>query len=347
MEKRYVIGGEFLIDPQVYLQTENVCNNTSLFSCGRAALFAILRAISAKNGHSVILVPDYLCSSITHTIDDVGLEYRFYHIGEELLPDWETLEPLLEKVDAVLLVNYFGLVNVQLFIDKVKEHRKNGNLAIILDCVQDFYGMEKAKGYEFAFSSYRKWFPVPDGATIYNMTGKKLHNFSNRNDFAQYTFAGNILKRFSSEVDPELYLHLLEQGEERLDKGYRCECSEMSRKLIQVLDFEGAAEKRKSNARILHERLTAWGIRHLYQEDVVPMAIPIFLEKERRDEVRKRLFRDNIFAPVHWPWENKNVNGANVLYGTELSLICDQRYGDEDMCRELAALHSAIGSGGK
>lgn len=347
MEKRYVIGGEFLIDPQVYLQTENICNNTSLFSCGRAALFAILRAISANEGYSVILVPDYLCRSITHTIDDVGLEYRFYHIGEDLLPDWETLEPLLEKADAVLLVNYFGLVNVQPFINKVKEKRKDGNFAILLDCVQDFYGMENAKGYDFAFSSYRKWFPVPDGATIYNVTGKIIQNFSARNDFAQYKFAGNILKQFSSEVHPELYLLLLEQGEERLDKGYRCECSEISRRLIPILDFEGAAEKRKSNARILHEGLTAWGIRHLYQEDVVPMAIPIFLEKERRDEVRKRLFRDNIFAPVHWPWENKSVNGENVLYDIELSLVCDQRYGDDDMRRELAVLCAAIGSGGK
>ena len=347
MEGQCVIGGEFLIAPQAYLQMEPPSVDLPLFSCGRAALFAILQTIQGVKERSVVLVPDYLCGSITHTIDDAGMERSFYHIGDDLLPDWDTLESLLGTASAVLLVNYFGIVDVQPLIDRLREGHKDRHPVIILDCVQDFYGMEKAKGYDYAFSSYRKWFPVPDGASIRNMTGKQINYFSGRNDFAQYKYAGNLLKHFASVINSEIYLALLEQGEDKLDKEYKCECSAMSRKLIPALDYGSAAERRKNNARILHQKLDEWNIKHLYQEGAVPMAIPIFLEKGQRDEVRQRLFDENIFAPVHWPWESKNVNGENVLYDTELSLICDHRYGEEDMWRELAVLRSAIGSMGK
>ena len=52
------------------------------------------------------------------------------------------------------------------------------------------------------------------------------------------------------------------------------------------------------------------------------------------------MFKNNIFTPVHWPYESENLNGfiENQLYETELSLICDQRYSLNDMNRQIEVL---------
>ena len=52
------------------------------------------------------------------------------------------------------------------------------------------------------------------------------------------------------------------------------------------------------------------------------------------------MFKNNVFTPVHWPYESDILNGQkkNKLYETELSLICDQRYSMDDMKRQVKVL---------
>lgn len=56
------------------------------------------------------------------------------------------------------------------------------------------------------------------------------------------------------------------------------------------------------------------------------------------------MFSNNIFTPVHWPYESNKLNGTikNPLYETEISLICDQRYSLEDMKRQIEVLEKCI-----
>lgn len=66
---------------------------------------------------------------------------------------------------------------------------------------------------------------------------------------------------------------------------------------------------------------------------------------KRRDEIRKAFFHNNIFCPIHWPadWQiNYSDVRTNPLYEMELSLICDQRYGEEEMTMQLEILKGEI-----
>ena len=74
----------------------------------------------------------------------------------------------------------------------------------------------------------------------------------------------------------------------------------------------------------------------------MPLFIPVFLEN--RSEVRKKMFSNNIFTPVHWPYESDKLNGEvkNLIYDKELSLICDQRYSLEDMERQIKVIKRCI-----
>ena len=68
-----------------------------------------------------------------------------------------------------------------------------------------------------------------------------------------------------------------------------------------------------------------------------PLFVPVLLEN--RDKVRKHLTENKIYCPVHWP---KPEGADSNIYDMELSLICDQRYGVNDMERIVSVLSEVI-----
>ena len=85
-------------------------------------------------------------------------------------------------------------------------------------------------------------------------------------------------------------------------------------------------EKASEFMDILDERLT-------FYEGSLTEAVYL---REVEKELRKYLIDNAIYCPIHWP-KSKFHNGINqraeMLYSQELSLVCDQRYGSEDMNR--------------
>lgn len=337
-----VIGGEFKI-PLAGIETKEF-DNGIFFASGRGAFAAILRKIivnkDAIQEWGGVVLPDYLCSSITQVCIDEKISYQFYHIKDDLLPDEEDLLTKLEDNKVVLLISYFGMINVENIANRIKKH--NSNVVIIMDDVQNFYSQySESNFWDYRFNSYRKWFAVPDGAQVFCKSGS-IDLPHAKNTFAQYKFSGNVLKNFSDWVEDNLCLDLIGKGEEILDTDYNCECSKISRHLIPQLPFEEIKSKRMENASFLHDELEKLGIKHTYNPESVPLFIPVFLEN--RSEVRKKMFSNNIFTPVHWPYESDKLNGTikNQLYETEISLICDQRYSLEDMKRQIEVLEKCI-----
>lgn len=337
-----VIGGEFKIS-LLGIETKE-SDNGIFFASGRGAFAAILKRIIV-NKNTIhkwggIMLPDYLCSSITQVCIDEKISYQFYHIKDDLLPDEEQLMPKLDDNSVVLLISYFGMIDVENVADRIK--KQNPNVVIILDDVQNYYSQySESTFWDYRFNSYRKWFAVPDGAQVFCKSGS-IDLPHTKNTFAQYKFSGNVLKNFSEWVEDSLCLDLIGKGEEILDTDYNCECSQISRHLIPQLSLEEIKVKRKENASFLHSELEKLGFKHIYCSDCVPLFIPVFLNN--RIEVRKEMFKNNIFTPIHWPYESDNLNGniKNPLYETELSLICDQRYSLDDMKRQIDILNNTI-----
>lgn len=333
-----IIGGEFAIDSR--LLSKNEKSIELQYSSGRSALYSILMHIKAKSGK--ILLPSYLCDSITRTVIDAGWEYEFYQVDECLHPVMDdSFCALLEKYDAVLLLNYFGVVNLQEDIAKIR--KENIDIFIIEDDVQAFYTMNESLA-DCSFTSLRKWFPCPDGAILHaNVSAKIEPCIKLENKWSQYKLAGNLLKEQSDYIDDSIMLSLLDKGEELLDDGYLSPCNEASRHIFANLDLGCIAQQRKRNAYILHCELEKLGIRHLYSGKIVPLFIPIFVEN--RDELRRAFFAERIFAPKHWPKISDELNGTNPLYDTELSLICDQRYDEEDMLKQIGVIKNFLKMG--
>lgn len=326
-----VIGGEFAIDKK--LLSNNKENKELQYSSGRSVLYSILMHVEGK--HKKILLPAYLCDSITRTVIETGWKYTFYQINEFLHPIIDDdLCSTLKECDAILLINYFGMVDLKNDIASIRN--EGSGIFVIEDDVQAFYSLDKTSA-DCSFTSLRKWFPCPDGALLHMNSSVQVEPcVKTENKWSQYKLAGNLLKEQSDYVDDSIILSLLSKGEDLLDNSYLSYCSKASINIFSNLDLEKIAHRRKQNAKILHCELKKLGIKHMYSDNAIPLFIPVFVDN--RDELRREFFSQQVFTPNHWPKISDEVNGINTLYTEELSLICDQRYCEKDMMKQINIL---------
>lgn len=336
-----MIGGEFPIAVTDILNAEtrhSQAPDVYAYSSGRAALYQILKFLQQHQGVTRILLPDYLCSSILVPVKALQLEYIFYPIDELLKLNGESFSNSYQKGDAVLIINYFGLQDLTEDIAFIKSIDKNA--IIIEDNVQAYYEFKKDLGdVDFKFTSLRKTFAVPDGGLV--KTRHKLPKVDIPNTFGQYKAAAALLKSMrEGNFNDQIYLELFEKGEDLIDSEQECGMSQIAEKLYGIVDEERVKVRRLNNARFLIEELSKIGIRPLLPllEEHVPLFLPICLDN--RDEVRHKMFQQEIYCPVHWPLEGLKVERGAEMAVHELSLIVDQRYGQNEMKRIINILQS-------
>src|SRR5574344_134783 len=163
-----IIGGEFDVDLQSlkYSHSGNVClDGLYKYSSGRSALYHILLDVKKRNNISKILLPDYLYSSVVIAAEKADVEVIFYPLNDKLELDEKHFANLYEEKCAVLLINYFGLQNLQKQVAYVRSLNKDA--IIIEDDVQGFYEFQKELiGVDYKFTSLRKTFACPDGGLV-------------------------------------------------------------------------------------------------------------------------------------------------------------------------------------
>ncbi len=327
-----MIGGEFPIAVTDILNASNRHSEVPdvySYSSGRAALYQILKFLKQEKSVNHILLPDYLCSSVLVPVKALGLDYTFYPIDEQLELRPESLRQLYKKDSAVLLINYFGLQDLSSQIKAIRSIDENA--IIIEDDVQAYYEFKKPLGdVDFKFTSLRKTFAVPDGGLVktkYTLPKSEVHN-----TFGQYKAAAALLKSMRvGNFNDQIYLEMFEKGETLIDDELGCGMSLVAEKLYAFMDEERVKVRRLNNAQYLVELLKEIGVKPLLPliEDHVPLFVPVTLTN--RDAVRKMMFQQEVFCPVHWPLEGLNIERGKIMAETELSLIIDQRYGRKEM----------------
>lgn len=340
-----VVGGEFDIDINLLsgIQDTSFLNEGYLYSSGRAALYHILLYIKSEmRDVRWLMLPDYLCHSIIDTVQKTGFEIIFYPLSASLSLKEDEFRLLYKEKSAVLIINYFGLVPLNKQVSFLRQI--DTEMCIIEDNVQSFFSMAIDNGSDFQFTSFRKTLPLPDGGwvkTHYTMSSPSLEN-----TFAQYKIAGGILKSFRTHncFDDQIYLKLLEIGEEQIDVNLNNKVSNLTLELLSGIDLNRVSILRKRNARYLVTGLKSLCIEPLIplSENCIPLFVPIYLEN--RDKLRRLFFKHNIYCPVHWPIQSKSVQllKGEELAKYELSLVIDQRYGLEDMNRILTVIQDSL-----
>lgn len=336
-----IIGGEFEIDIQLHYQKMyTVPEGVVTYSSGRSALYNILAHLKEHNGIKSVLFPDYLCKSVYQMAEKNLLGIEFYSLDEQLNPDLGDIKNKYDATKAVLLINYFGLKDCKAMVEHLRNIHQE--MLIVLDNVQAPYEMQNETDADYSFSSFRKAFPVPDGSWVLSKKNR-LVQYERVNEFAQYKIAASYLKAIRDQClfKDDVYLDLFHKGEVKIDEDYQTDMTSLSKDILANMEWNKWAILRKRNADIIINGLKELHIMQIIpvKENMIPLFIPIRIEN--RDKVRRAMFANSIFLPVHWPVEDDykdKLNRGGDLAAHELSIIVDQRYSMSDMRRILTIL---------
>lgn len=348
------IGSSF---SSVELRTDisNDLSSITFFSfSGRTALQSIIDDILSYSKVKRAALPLYCCESMIIPFLKRNIEVVFYDVGfnNGVVSYCEDFE----DVDIILTMNYFGvnLKNTRDFEVSIRKSRPNA--VIIKDCTHSLFSEETREDiYDYCFASIRKWSGFADGGIIFGK--KKILNQSQRVKSGEYL--DNILKamKLKNEYlkkgigDKEAFLKLYEKAEHDLDVDYEnIEMSDYSKNALKCFDIDNMKELRRSNYIFLHSQIKQCDTNiiqpvfsHLEDREI-PLFFPVVLpNREVRDKFRKYLIENRIYCPLHWPISN-NISDckikANSIYNRELSIICDQRYGIDDMKKIVEIIRS-------
>lgn len=303
------IGGYFSLELS---QREEYHKDTIRLNTGRNCLEYILRA----RGYKKVFVPYYTCEAVMEPINKLGVPYEFYNIDIH----FEIRGRFTIKADeALLYTNYFGLK--QHYVEQLAE--KVGS-RLIVDNTQAFYAKPLA-GID-TFYTCRKFFGVADGAYLY--TDKLLDE-----DFEQdesYDRMAHLLKRI--DLSAEQGFADFRKVDDDLDNQPIRRMSKLTQRIMQSIDYEAAAKKRRENYLFLQEALGKENNIELpLDEDAVPMVYPFLVPIK---EIREKMIKNKIFVARYWP----NVLDWTTDKDIEYLLACqlqplpiDQRYGRNEM----------------
>ena len=357
MLNRFVeIGSEFWIEnvPERLLRERDGVYAIS----GRTAIDLILQDVLKKKPIRSALMPAWCCDSmLAPFLDRNIIDVRFYDVilgtqittnEHELSIKYSLSDPdLADGTDILYLTNYFGYENT-LPLEKVKRYKEQGS-NILYDRTHSFLmdDEEYCKAADYTFASIRKWMGVVGGAVVEGLTDQ----FSLKD--CPYAPVKEVAMRDKyrylqgdNHIEKQNFLNAFGEFGHHLAADYRdYEMDALSYTLYKQEDLAAMKARRRENAAYLHSHLRDVRFLGELTDGTTPLFVPVFFgSKALRDSVRKHLIENQIYCPIHWPKPQQIPVGyqSNEIYDTELSLICDQRYGIAEMERIVKRISEII-----
>ena len=298
------IGGYFSLELPRH---EEYHKDAIRLNTGRNCLEYILRA----RGYKKVYIPYYTCDVVLEPFKKLGIPYEYYHIDIHLeIRDRFTLK----EGEALLYTNYYGLK--QRYVERLAE--KMGS-RLIVDNTQAFYA-KPIPGID-TFYTCRKFFGVPDGAYLY--TDKLLEG-----EFEQdqsYERMLSLTKRI--DISPEAGYQDFRDTSKALVGQPIKGMSKLTQRMMQGIDYEAAAQRRRANYMMLHEAIGNNNNLELPLDgDAVPMVYPYLVPVK---DLREKLIENKIFVARYWPsvLECNNKEDIDYLLAYQMQpLPIDQRY---------------------
>lgn len=321
------IGSEFWDIPTTITTNSLFPENTQWFLSGRSALLAIIR----ENHFRTVALPSWCCESMIVPFLRSGVEVKFYPVhlmGNELVQDYLKNA----DTDAILIMDYFGYGDS---LDFSAFPRK-----VIRDVTHSVFSVSYQNA-DYYFGSIRKWAGFWTGGFTWGLKGEDFKTDENYAALRKSAMQAKMQYIHGSSNDKS-YLKVFEEAEEYLDE---CEIASADIRDItkaKSLDVKTLKEKRRKNAKVLLNYVADNAIFPTLNESDCPLFVPILVPHGKRNELKQYLCRKEIYCPVHWPISKHHKIEAisQRIYDDELSLVCDQRYTEEDMERIVLTIRN-------
>lgn len=275
---------------------------------------ALLYLIKAKNIQK-IYIPFYLCNSVGDTLDKYCVEYEYYRIGKNFVPEFSKT---LDEREYIYVVNYFGqLLNGTISNLYVKYNN------IIIDNSHAFF-QRPIENIPTIYTC-RKFFGVPDGAYLYSDNLLDANLAVDRSGER----ISHLIGRFEGVATE--YYRQFKENEELLANIPLRYMSKLTRNLLSAIDYDRVCRVREENYLHLDKELGKYNRLDL-RAPIGPFMYPFYIENGQ--DIRATLNRSGVYVPTLWP-EVLNLledDGVEIDYVSNvLPLACDQRYGIDDM----------------
>ena len=302
---------------------------------GRTAIDLIIQDIAKRRAVRSVYMPAWGCDSMFAPFSHRNIRVDFYDVRFDGQIKCHTDNT--DSTDIFYVTNYFGYENT-LPIEIVKKVKEKEAI-ILYDRTHSFL-MDNDPYLELAdysFASIRKWMGVVSGAVVYGVKDCQLKPYPYLECKEKAMRMKKAFIEGDTSIDKQTFLNLYGEFGHHLAEDYQnYEMDDLSYALYKTEDFAAMRQKRRENAKYLHEHLQ--GVRFLGEltDNSVPLFVPVFFDTtEQRNAIRKKLIEAQIYCPIHWPKPAQIPAdfAVNKIYDTELSLICDQRYDLSDMQR--------------
>jgi len=285
-----------------------------------------------------VWAPSFLCQAIVDAVESSAATLRYYEVDYDLGIPTDRWTSELAPGDLVLLIDYFGFP-----FDRGMGARARERGAMVLeDASQALLSRHVGLHSDFVLFSPRKWVGVPDGGILRLGDGCSLEMPALEPPAAAWWLkaldAAVLRREFDGGLPTREWYELFREAEQASPVGPYA-MSQLTRTILEnSVDYPQVARRREENYRTLLEDLADYAIFPVLQPGVTPLGFPVRIRN--RDEVRQRLFEQEIYPPVHWPVAGvvpRIYEASHLLADRILTIPCDQRYGREDM-RRIARL---------
>lgn len=323
------IGSEFWDIPVKDRNNSLFPECTQWYLSGRSALKAIIDQL--EDAKSVAL-PAWCCDSMIQPFLDAGKDVCFYPVY------WQNglIQEINAKCDVLLIMDYFGYSSSWPAL-------KNYTGIVIRDVTHSIFSNTYSDA-DYFFGSLRKWCGVWSGGYAWARDGLKLGKA--KDESREYIYLRQMAMAQKAEYiigdrEDKGYLKFFDEAEALLDRMGIGKASERDIDLSRHLDVEGIRKKRISNANVLRNAFPSWLMFREMSPNDIPMFVPVLVPDGRRNELRRYLIEKEIYCPVHWPLSalHSVSDRTRVIYDNELSLVCDQRYTEDDMSRMVEQIN--------
>jgi len=333
------IGSEFWDVPQT--EKENGIFPESIQWClsGRSALQAI---IAELRGCRTVAMPSWCCASMIKPFVEAGMEVHFYPVYF----DEDLMQVVSLDCDVLFLMNYFGYEG--------KQPNLSGYKGVVIRDVTHSIFSSSYTDADYYFGSLRKWCGVWTGGYAWTGSGQQLKTNTNVDDYGYTELRKKAMGLKNEYINgrgiDKSYLGVFNEAEELLECIGTVPAVARDVNAAMKLDVEYIKTRRRRNAEVLRSAFPDWLIFREMKDTDCPMFVPVLVPDGKRNELRRHLINNEIYCPIHWPASEYHKSAAHMdvkhtlddktesIYANELSLVCDQRYTEEDMNRMVDAI---------
>lgn len=326
LSKRTEIGSEFWDIPLSETENSIFPPDTSWYLSGRSALKSILADILQKQSVKTAALPAWSCDSMILPFIEVGIKPVFYPVYVEQGNLTQDIS-IADGCDILFIMDYFG------YTGTVSGRDFHGT--VIRDITHSVFS-EHYSDADYYFGSLRKWAGFLTGGYAFGQDTCTLPEDHRYNEMRRSAMEAKSLY-ITGISEKKDYLSMFSEAEEYLEHCPSAGAAQSDIQAAMFLDIEFIKEQRRKNAAVLLDAFKDIAVFREIKNTECPLFVPILVSDGKRNDLRRYLIDNKIYLPVHWPLsEYHDIDArSRQIYDNELSLVCDQRYNENDMERMI------------